>query len=136
MRRLDQAHAALDAGAAPSGEHAGWLAHRKTIGLFVILVTSFNEVLLKFSSNKPLSMGGRHEEFSRSPACSGFGSGRCYPGHPASECSDADFARLLWRYLLAVPGFFFAFALPLVLDDNEQALAYVDFVDELGQRTM
>jgi len=80
-------------------------------------------------------LGGRHEEFSRSPASSGSGSGRCYPGHPTSECGDADLARLFGRYLLAVPGFFFPFALPLIFDANGQALAHVCFEDEQDRRT-
>jgi hypothetical protein len=47
-----------------------------------------------------LSIGGRHEEFIRSSVGSGSGSGRCYPGHPTSDCGDADFGGLLWRQLL------------------------------------
>ena len=68
---------------------------------------AFNKALVEFCG---LRLGGRHEEFSRCPARSGSGSGSCCPGHPTSECRDTNFARLLWRYLLAVPGFFFPVA--------------------------
>ena len=63
------------------------------------------------------------------------GSGRCYPGHPTSECGNANFARLLRGYLLRVPGLVFRFALPLILDANGQASAHIHFVDEPPQRT-